>query len=46
MYLNGDYEVEDGKGADRHAYLKVIKGQGQEISPPQCFSIEDSRMYL
>jgi hypothetical protein len=23
MYLNGDYEVEDGNGADRHAYLKV-----------------------
>jgi hypothetical protein len=26
MYLNGDYEVEDGNGADRHAYLKVTPG--------------------
>ena len=23
MYLNGDYEVEEGNGADRHSYLKV-----------------------
>jgi hypothetical protein len=31
MYLNGDYEVEDGNGADRHAYLKVrLKGHDHE----------------
>lgn len=38
MYLNGDYEVEDGNGADRHAYLKEHNIKTYLIVPPDHFT--------
>merc|ERR1719225_2193084 len=38
MYLNGDYEVEDGNGADRHPYLEEHKIKTFLIVPPDQFS--------
>jgi len=38
MYLNGDYEVEDGNGADRHPYLEEHKIKTYLIVPPDQFS--------
>jgi len=38
MYLNGDYEVVDGNGGERHAYLKEHNIQTYLIVPPDQFS--------
>ena len=38
MYLNGDYEVEDGNGADRHPYLQEHNIKTYLIVPPDHFT--------
>jgi len=38
MYLNGDYEVEDGNGAERHPYIAEHKIKTYFIVPPDHFS--------
>lgn len=38
MYLNGDYEVEDGNGAERHQYLAEHNIKTYFIVPPDHFT--------
>ena len=38
MYLNGDYEVEDGNGGERHPYLLEHEIQTYFIKPPDHFT--------
>ena len=38
MYLNGDYEVEDGNGAERHPYLAEHNIKTYLIVPPDHFT--------
>ena len=38
MYLNGDYDVEDGNGADRHQYLAEHNIKTYFIIPPDHFT--------
>merc|ERR1719295_1015053 len=38
MYLNGDYEVEDGNGGERHPYLQEHNIKTFLIVPPDQFS--------
>ena len=38
MYLNGDYEVEDGNGGERHPYLQEHNIKTYFIKPPDHFT--------
>ena len=40
MYLNGDYEVEDGNGGERHPYLLEHNIKTYFIKPPDHFTVD------